>query len=239
MTLVRIVCGLCALLSALPARAAPPADAIRLDRPADAVVVDGDTIQIGVRVVDLAGIDAPELGQDCRSGEVVWTCGLVAAYDLGKRLALADGPLVCEPQGRTGTGTLTAVCSLGTDVLAALQLESGLAVALPDAPFSYHALEERARGAALGIWHTDFVPPSVFRARHGGAGAGCAIRAVVTAAGAKLYFTPFDPPDARPAAVVSESPWCSDDVAREAGYRRPGETVDQPEAGPAASGSSR
>lgn len=226
MTLLRLLCGLAVLFCALPARAAPSSQPIRLDDPGAAVVIDGDSLQIAGHVVDLAGIDAPELGQDCRSGEVVWRCGLDAAYELKKRLALAHGPLVCEALKPAASGSLVAVCSLGTDALAALQLESGLAMALPDAPFSYRASEQKARAAALGIWHADMVAPAEFRAKMGGVGTGCPIQGVIAATGERLYFTPFDPPDLRPAKVVAEGFWCSDDVARAAGYRRPGETED-------------
>jgi endonuclease YncB( thermonuclease family) len=42
-------------------------------------VIDGDTVEIDGRLVQLYGIDAPELGQLCdRDGEL-WECGREAA----------------------------------------------------------------------------------------------------------------------------------------------------------------
>jgi hypothetical protein len=69
------------------------------------------------------------------------------------------------------------------------------------------------------------VAPAEFRAKKGGKETGCPIRSVVTETGERLYFTPFDPPELHPAGVVAEDFWCSDDVVRAAGYRRPGETI--------------
>lgn len=199
------------------------AEVVELAAPSEAVVIDGDTIQIGAEVVDLFGIDAPELGQECTSGGFTWTCGMAAGYDLRKRLALGRGPLICEPQAQGPTGTLVAVCSLDTHTLAALQLESGLAVPLPEAPREYRTLAERARAAALGIWHSQFMDPAEWRRARARPEAGCPIRAVITARGSKIYFTPFDGETAVPTELAAISNWCSDDVVRTAGYRRPGE----------------
>lgn len=222
------------LASALLVAAGPGGDApaILLDQPVRAVVIDGDTIQIGGRVLDLFGIDVPELGQDCSADGVVWTCGMAAAHDLRKRLALARGPLVCEPRGTGTTGTTLAQCIVDTHDLGALQVEAGLAVVLPDGPWAYRALEARAREARLGIWHSGFDAPGRWREYHRGPEAGCPIRAVRTRDGRGLYVTPFDDPAVLPADARTEGFWCSDDVVRAVGYRRPGETsVASPGAG--------
>ena len=44
--------------------------------PGPVAIIDGDTLQIGDRIVHLAGIDAPELGQRCMIENKDWRCGL-------------------------------------------------------------------------------------------------------------------------------------------------------------------
>lgn len=227
------------LLFCLVAQDARAQPAIVLDRPADAIVVDGDTIQIDGRVVDFFGVDAPELGQDCAADGIAWTCGMAAAYDLRKRLALARGPLVCEPRAAGASGTVRAQCIVDAHDLGALQVEAGLAVALPEGPLAYRALEGRARDARLGIWHSGFELPRNWRRRHRRPQPGCPVRGLRTGDGRRLYVTPFDAPATVPADAETDGFWCSDDVVRMSGYRRPGEMPAPSAPGEAATGSRR
>lgn len=68
------------------------------------------------------------------------------------------GFLHCYPQTKNADGSLNAICYVdrgrfdeGED-LAAYLLERGLALALPDAPFEYKALERIARHQHRGVW---------------------------------------------------------------------------------------
>jgi endonuclease YncB( thermonuclease family) len=60
-------------------------------------VIDGDTLQVDGAIVQLYGIDAPELGQLCQSEERLWPCGVDAALALSKLLTLNRSSLHCAP----------------------------------------------------------------------------------------------------------------------------------------------
>ncbi|MDH3595759.1 MAG: hypothetical protein OEM93_13015, partial [Rhodospirillales bacterium] len=64
-------------------------------------IIDGDTLQIGDRIVHLAGIDAPELGQRCLIEEKSWRCGLEAALALRKLAAF--GAVSCTSENDAPT----------------------------------------------------------------------------------------------------------------------------------------
>ena len=66
------------------------------------LVIDGDTLEVAGRIIQLAGIDAPEIGQVCVHGDQDWHCGLRAAYALHKFIELAADPVVCSRLNRDG-----------------------------------------------------------------------------------------------------------------------------------------
>lgn len=54
----------------------------------DVVVLDGDTLLAGDRIIRLFGVDAPEVGQKCDHNGHMWSCGMTAAMlDAGTALA--------------------------------------------------------------------------------------------------------------------------------------------------------
>lgn len=191
----------------------------------DIVVFDGDTFQLNGVVIQLAGINAPELGQLCGGPRVRWRCGLTAAYELRKRLQLAPQRIRCWPYGRVHAA-LVASCLIGSEDLSQVSLANGLAVALPGAPFNRWVDERKARQAGLGVWRGAFVPPWQWRREmeaalaKGETPAGCVIKGVINGNGERLYYGPLDD-DYH--SLQANRPFCSDDGARDAGWRRPGE----------------
>jgi endonuclease YncB( thermonuclease family) len=224
------------LLTAAVALAAPPAFAAdgRLASPITgdaktASVFDGDSFTLDGKTIDLAGIDAPELGQVCRHhSEREGRCGLMAAYELRKRLQLEPRPLRCWPQGADRDGAIVATCAAGEDDVAVQLLDAGYAFALPDAQIDYRLAQEKARTAGLGLWAGGAVtPPWAWRADRGSVGAptpeqGCVV-AGVAQEGTRLYYGPLDADyGAKTADRQAVERWfCSDDEARAAGWRRP------------------
>lgn len=196
-------------------------------------VIDGDTLQSGGDIIQLYGIDAPELGQLCRREDKVWQCGVEAAFALQKLVALSGMPVVCvawydgQRADRPDLGE-TRVCQLGNEQLLGLaMLSNGYALALPGS-FPYYGLVERtAREANLGLWSGEFDPPWDWRdgQRTIGAAEECNVKGAVTKEGHRLYLVPTD--DAHEDATVNpaegERSFCSDEEARQAGWRRPGE----------------
>lgn len=225
-----------------------PALASEID-PAGADVVDGDSLGIGGEVFQLFGIDAPELGQGCRIGGQIWRCGTDAAFALRKLVAVQMTPLRCAPAetreeaplplapARPGAmpppqseQALPARCEIGSKDIALVLLQSGYAIALPEAPPSYQEAMNQARQGGLGLWRGDFVPPSQWRAgmRLPGeeSGPDCsgrdAVKGIVDHRGRKYYYWRGDEIYLRlqvdPAR--GEAHFCSDDAARAAGFVR-------------------
>lgn len=116
-------------------------------------IIDGDTIEISGRQIDLFGIDAPETGQFCDAGGRKWACGQNATFGLS---AIVERQWVhCHPKGAGPGGRIAGVCRLaganGPDINAAM-VRQGWAQADRHAPAPYLAEEKAARAAKAGIW---------------------------------------------------------------------------------------
>jgi endonuclease YncB( thermonuclease family) len=197
----------------------------------DISVIDGDSIQIGAGVYRLAGIDAPELGQSCEESGHLSPCGLTAAYGLRKLFELEKGPITCFI--RPAKVTPIATCMVGDRDISAMMLEGGYVTAIEGGSPHYAAAEHLARKARLGIWSGPFVPPREWRdgkrlpAERDSEtpSAACRIKGTVTADGKRLYFGPLDHgfDSIKIDPERGERWFCSDDQARQAGWRRRGE----------------
>jgi endonuclease YncB( thermonuclease family) len=196
-------------------------------------VIDGDTVQIDGQVVQLHGIDAPELGQLCDRGGDLWECGRESALYLQKLLSFEGPPVRCspwegEPDAEAGTEIIVGVCEIGSKEVGLTMVSNGYAVALPESFPDYAQAETQARDAELGLWQSDFVPPWTWREGRGAAIKAsdwvrrCTIKGVVGAAGERTYYVPTD----EEYAEVSVDPegdgrmFCSDEEARAAGWTR-------------------
>ena len=120
-----------------------------------AFVNDDASLRIRNRTIHLHGIHVPETARACTTSIRPIVCGSRA------RLALEfiiDGFVRCELLGSNSDGSFTGKCRVGVTAfeegtdLAAYLLRRGWALALPEAPFAYHALEKIARSQAVGVW---------------------------------------------------------------------------------------
>lgn len=160
----------------------------------DAIVIDGDTLEIGGRRIRLEGIDAPEMAQSCRtSSGSPWRCGLTAQHKL---IEITRGQTVaCDVAGTDKYGRTLAVCFVeGEDINASL-VKQGLARAFVKYSELYVSQEAEARVARRGLWQADNTAPWDFR--HGrwqtaeaSAPQGCAIKGNVSSKG-MIYHTPW------------------------------------------------
>ena len=188
-------------------------------------VIDGDTIDLDGRLIQLDGIDAPELGQTCLNKKRRWRCGFEAAAAL-KRL-VAAAPVKCRSVSRAAAPEL-AICTVQGNDLSTTQLQKGYAVARPGAGPRYIAAEATARMAGLGIWRGDFIPPQEWRegkrlpAEPGEVTQVCDIKGVIDDKGQRIFYTPVDERYDTTEVDVSKGDrmFCSDDEARLAGWRR-------------------
>lgn len=124
-------------------------------------VVDGDTLAIGASRVRLQGMDAPEMGQECRRGGVSYDCGQKAREALVA--AIDNRPVTCKARRKDRYGRLVAICYRGEIDLGRRMVEEGWALASGD----YDLTERRARTEGRGIWAGEFERPGDWRAQRG------------------------------------------------------------------------
>ena len=115
---------------------------------------DGSLL-IKERVVRLHGIYIPPTDRQCRAWIRPVRCDSRAVLALDFRVR---GFIDCFVVGENADGSLNATCYAdrtgfdpGED-LAAYLIERGWALALPNAPFEYHALERIASKREVGVW---------------------------------------------------------------------------------------
>jgi len=193
--------------------------------------IDGDTIQLDGKVVQLYGIDAPELGQHCRDDGAWQTCGLAAAHELNKQLRLSRREVKCWPVN--GAESADEVCFAGDVDVAESLLTAGYVTASAAANPDYRELEQKARDAGLGLWHSDFVPPADWRRgtrlpdEPEPEADACPVKAIASGERRGLYFVPTDQGYESIAfdAANGDRGYCSDESARADGWRRAGEVA--------------
>ena len=185
-------------------------------------VVDGDTFEIGGDRVRLFGIDAPEIGQPCilDSGTTI-DCG---AWVDDQVTELYEGKTAtCIGRERDRYDRLIATCDVdGADMGRTLVAE-GFARAFLFYSEDYAADEKGAAIAGRGVWKFTMEEPAAYRAsltQAPDAPEECPIKGNISANG-RIYHTPLNRDYARTRINVSagERYFCSEDAAREAGWR--------------------
>jgi endonuclease YncB( thermonuclease family) len=188
-------------------------------------VIDGDTLEVAGEIIQLDGIDAPELGQTCLLKSKRWRCGLEAAYTL-KRL-IAVEPVTCTPiDGNEFRAR--AVCVAGLVDLAEQMLRRGYAVTLESVSPSYKSAEMSAKSAGLGLWRSNFVQPWEWRegVRLPGGPADevsiCEVKGTIDSQSRHVFYLPSDKGYEKIEIDPSkgERMFCSDDEALLAGWKR-------------------
>lgn len=114
-----------------------------------ALVQPDGSLRVDGRTIRLYGVHIPPTGETCRTNERPVRCSSRAALALEFKIS---GFVSCAPRERLEDGSLTAVCSADGVDLGAYLLQRGWALALPDAPFEYTALERIARAQNVGVW---------------------------------------------------------------------------------------
>jgi endonuclease YncB( thermonuclease family) len=136
-----------------------------LSGPAD--VVDGDTIVIGGTVIDLYGIDAPELDhngkeQICEQDGQAYRCGLIAAGRLAE--TLAGETVTCEPERTDDTGRILAKCYINRgENVSGWMVTKGWAVVDTRYSDEYSDWQAWAKAGGAGVWAGPFELPWLWR----------------------------------------------------------------------------
>jgi len=132
------------------------------DAPGTVEILDGDTLVVEGQRLDLAGIDAPELNQQCLNGSRLWRCGLEAALALDQLLSVRKAS--CQEATADEAADRDLGHCFGQDQDIALTLlKRGYVVSSADAPSDYRSAESMARRAGLGLWRGEFVNPAAWR----------------------------------------------------------------------------
>jgi endonuclease YncB( thermonuclease family) len=136
-------------------------------RAANAVVRNGDTIQLGDVTYRLAGIDAPELDQVCIDERAdPWSCGVDARDQLAK--LIGGRPVSCDDLGpdQTSRKRHLGLCTVQGETVSLNQQLVQQGYAMDFEPAAKGRLlddEAKARDARLGLWKGCFVAPDDFR----------------------------------------------------------------------------
>lgn len=135
---------------------APTASAHAADLVGAARIRSDASLSIHGRAIRLAGIYVPPTSRFCQTFESPVHCGSRAAlaldFHIGARFVYCD-VLAWDRDGSAVAGCWITGRHLGErDDLAAWLISHGWALALPDAPFEYVALERIARAQGRGVW---------------------------------------------------------------------------------------
>lgn len=121
-----------------------------------AIVQDDGTLRVQGKTIRLFGVYLPDSAYGCRSDFRPPLCGDRAVRALK---TLIRGFVRCLPQGRFADRSISAVCYTDASSitqppidLGARLIAEGLALAAPNAPFEYRALERLAESNGRGLW---------------------------------------------------------------------------------------
>ncbi len=120
-----------------------------------AFINDDGTLRIKRKTIHLYGIHIPETGNHCRTYVSPVECGSRAALALKFKI---QSFVRCEIIEENADGSFVGWCRVNAshfdegEDLSAYLLERGWAVALPDAPIEYQALEKIAYRRGVGNW---------------------------------------------------------------------------------------
>ncbi len=127
-----------------------------------AVVVDGDTMDVAGERIRLWGIDAPESRQTCLREREPYACGQMATDHL--RSLLGQREVDCTPRAKDRYGRTVAVCRFEGIDLGAAMVKDGWALAFVRYSRDYVGEENEARQARRGMWSGAFALPWEWRA---------------------------------------------------------------------------
>ena len=122
-----------------------------------AKAIDGDTIEIDGKQINLYGIDAPEIGQTCWFERGEFPCGKSARESLW--VYVKGQELTCREKPAGAEGGTSAICFAEGRDLGEHMIRRGWALTDRKHGADYTELEEEARRQRLGLWNFKFTKP--------------------------------------------------------------------------------
>ena len=127
-----------------------------------AKVIDGDTLVIKDTKIRLAGVDAPELKQNCFKNKKVEPCGKIIKSKVEQ--ATENKEVICNSLGTDMYGRVLGECFVKDININEWLIREGLAVYYYNKNCKhYKQLEKQAKKEKLGLWDTKFTEPKKFR----------------------------------------------------------------------------
>ncbi len=124
--------------------------------------IDGDSLRRGDEDIRLHGIDAPEIGQQCRDGRGrTYDCGREARTALKRMIGRAE--VECRISDQDRYGRAIATCFANGLELNREMVRQGWAVAYVRHTQRYLATAREAQAARRGMWQGEFEFPEDFR----------------------------------------------------------------------------
>jgi endonuclease YncB( thermonuclease family) len=121
-----------------------------------AIVQNDGSLRVQGKTIRLYGVYMPDTAYGCRSDFRPPLCGDRAVRALK---TIIRGFVRCLPQARLADRSISAVCYVDASShtqppidLGARLIAEGLALAAPEAPFEYRALERLAEANGRGLW---------------------------------------------------------------------------------------
>jgi endonuclease YncB( thermonuclease family) len=184
----------------------------------------GDRLRLDGRAIRLAGVEAPEIDQDCggQGREKRWRCGETARAQL--RDLVRGKQVRCEIASDGERG----LCRVASTDIAAELVARGHIFAQQGLFSSYGRLEQDARNQRLGLWRGSAERPHEYRNRLWEAAKkrapqGCPIKAQITRKD-RVYLVPWQAGYSRVRVREDrgERWFCSEQEAQAAGFKRQG-----------------
>lgn len=128
-----------------------------------AVVIDGDTFDIGRSRIRVLGVDAPERTQPCTDAKrQAWSCGLRSGEAL--RVWLGTSSVRCTAAYQDRGGRFVARCTAHGRDIGDWLVTNGWALDYPRySDGAYRNAEQSARDQRIGVWVGEVTPPWLWR----------------------------------------------------------------------------
>ena len=143
------------VLGILPGLLWPAPEVLAREISSSAIINEDASLRIKGKTIHLYGIHIPRTERSCRTTKNPPMCGSRAAIALDFKI---ERFVRCEIIEENADRSLVGRCRVNAggsndgEDLSEYLLERGWALALPDSPFEYQALEKIARHRSVGVW---------------------------------------------------------------------------------------